>query len=35
MNPGDVEAWVGAGQLMFYPGAGDYIMSRDGKVEAD
>jgi hypothetical protein len=35
MNPGDVEAWVGAGQFMFYPGAGDYIMSRDGKVEAD
>jgi hypothetical protein len=23
MNPGDVEAWVGVGQFMFYPGAGD------------
>lgn len=35
MNPGDVEAWVRAGQFMFYPGVGDYIMSQDGEVEAD
>jgi hypothetical protein len=35
MEPGDVEAWLGAGQFMFYPGWGSFIVGRSGNVEAD
>jgi hypothetical protein len=35
MEPGDVEAWLGAGQFMFYPGYGSFIMGTNGNVEAD
>jgi hypothetical protein len=35
MEPGDVEAWLGDGQFMFYPGWGSFIMGGNGNVEAD
>jgi hypothetical protein len=34
MEPGDPEAWLRAGQFIFYPGWGDYIIGPGGRVEA-
>jgi hypothetical protein len=34
MEPGDPEAWISAGQFVFYPGWSEYIMGPGGRVEA-
>jgi hypothetical protein len=34
MEPGDPEAWLRAGQFIFYPGWSDYIIGPGGRVEA-
>jgi hypothetical protein len=34
MEPGDPELWLQAGQFMFYPGGGSYIMGPWARVEA-
>jgi hypothetical protein len=34
MEPGDPEAWIRAGQFVFYPGWSEYIMGPGGRVEA-
>lgn len=34
MEPGDPEAWIRAGQFVFYTGWSEYILGPDGCVEA-
>ena len=34
VEPGDPEAWISAGQFVFYPGWSEYIMGPGGRVEA-
>ncbi len=34
MGPGDPEAWISAGQFVFYPGWSEYIIGPGGRVES-
>ncbi len=34
MGPGDPEAWLWAGQFVFYAGRGEYVIGPGGRVEA-